>query len=94
MALPFKTNQGYHMGGKIGVCSDESLLRTIASAAKVINRDGPSVRIMLPPLPRYLFKGCCNTGGHSTNVKEEGYTLNLLQSTIRLPPLIKMRYST
>jgi hypothetical protein len=89
MALPFKTNQGYHMGGKIGVCSDESLLHTVHTASEIITRDGPSVRIMLPPLPRHLFKGCCNTRGHSTNIKEEGYTLNLLQSTIRLRPVLK-----
>jgi hypothetical protein len=49
----------------------------------------PGIKILIPPLPRHLFKGCCTDKEHSTNVKDEGYSLTLLRETIRFRHLLK-----
>jgi hypothetical protein len=89
MALPYRSQKGYHMPGKIGVCEKESFTKTVVSVKDIINVNGPGVRIIIPPLPRYLFKGCCGQSDHSTNLNEEGYSLNLLAATMQLRPLLK-----
>ncbi len=37
--------------------------------------------VIVPPLPRYLFMGCCKQNGHSTNVSEPGHSSTLLSDT-------------
>jgi hypothetical protein len=89
MALPYKSQKGYHLPGKIGVSDNDSFLRTATMANELISLDGPSVRIIIPPLPRHLFKGCCGQPDHSTNLNDEGYALQLLQDTLQFRTLIK-----
>jgi hypothetical protein len=46
-------------------------------------------KIILPPLPRYLFRGCCPEYGHASNVSEEGYQLEMLDGLARLRSILK-----
>jgi hypothetical protein len=89
MALPFKSNKQYHMEGKIGVCDPETIIRLISSMQDLILSVDAGTKIFVPPLPRYLYKGCCSQKTHSTNTEEEGYALNLLNDTMRLRSVIK-----
>jgi hypothetical protein len=89
MALPYKSQKGYHLPGKIGVSDNDSFLRTATTARDLLTLDGPDVRILIPPLPRYLFKGCCGQSDHSTNLGDEGYALQLLHDTLHFRPLLK-----
>jgi hypothetical protein len=92
MALPYKSQKGYHLPGKIGVSDNDSFLRTATTASELLTLDGPSVRILIPPLPRYLFKGCCGQTDHSTNLSEEGYALQLLQETMTLGHCLRLPF--
>jgi hypothetical protein len=89
MAMPFKMGRGHHMGGKIGTCDEDSFLRLVSNLDELIKYEGPGIKIFIPPLPRYLFKGCCEDRNHSTNVKDEGYGLKLLQETARFRGTLK-----
>jgi hypothetical protein len=40
--------------------------------------------VVVPPLPRYLFSGCCKQAGHSANVNMDGHSKRLLMDTISL----------
>ncbi len=43
----------------------------------------------MPPLPRYVFFGCCLDKFHSTNVGEEGYFAQILEATLHFRKLVK-----
>jgi hypothetical protein len=46
-------------------------------------------KIILPPLPRYLFRGCCPEYGHASNVSEDGYQDGMLEGLTRLRAILK-----
>jgi hypothetical protein len=89
MAMPFRTSKGYYMGGDIGTCDEESFLRTLSVLDIILSDDRAGIKIFVPPLPRYLFRGCCDNSSHSTNVKNENYALTLLQETMRFRGILK-----
>jgi hypothetical protein len=43
----------------------------------------------MPPSPRYVFSGCCVDPSHSTNVKDEGYSAQTLDSVLHFRKLLK-----
>jgi hypothetical protein len=88
-ALPFKHGNCYHMEGKIGVCDDESFLRLLGNAKPIINAGNPELKIFIPPLPRYVFTGCCNAKKHSTNIAEPEYKETILGSTMHFRSALK-----
>jgi hypothetical protein len=45
--------------------------------------------IIVPPLPRYLFSGCCPQKDHSTNVGAPGHSSKLLSDIIGLRSALK-----
>jgi hypothetical protein len=45
--------------------------------------------VIMPPLPRYVFFGCCMDRFHSTNVREEGYSPQILEATLHFRKLVK-----
>jgi hypothetical protein len=89
MALPFKSGHGYHMEGEVGVCDDISFNKLLSAVQPVLEACGSGTKIIVPPLPRYLYTGCCNSKSHCTNLRNEDYELNMLQSTMHFRPLIK-----
>jgi hypothetical protein len=89
MALPFKGSHGYHMEGRIGVCEDDSLVRLLHNMDSLINIGNPEIKIFVPPLPRYLFTGCCALKNHSVNVKDPDHSEKLLASTLKFRNVIK-----
>jgi hypothetical protein len=46
-------------------------------------------KIILPPLPHYLFRGCCPDYGHAGNVSEEGYLKEMLEGLTHLRSVLK-----
>jgi hypothetical protein len=77
------------MEGKIGVCDDESFLRLLGNAKPIINAGNPELKIFIPPLPRYVFTGCCNAKKHSTNIAEPEYKETILGSTMHFRSALK-----
>ncbi len=48
-----------------------------------------SVCIVIPPLPRYLFAGCCKQNDHSTNVGDPDHAKTILADVIGLRNTLK-----
>jgi hypothetical protein len=89
MALPFKSGHGYHLEGEVGVSDDTCFTQLFSSVKPVIEACGSAIKIIVPPLPRYLYTGCCSSKNHCTNLRNEDYELRLLQSVMHFRPLIK-----
>ncbi len=50
----------------------------------ILTKGKVMARVEVPPLPRYLFAGCCTQVDHSTNVSEPGFAKSLLTEVIGL----------
>jgi hypothetical protein len=89
LSLPFKDGIGYHMGGEITVCDDDNFLKLLTALEPVLMAAQNNLKVIVPPLPRYLFNRCCRKPQHSTNVGGEGHSLTLLNATSHLRYLLK-----
>jgi hypothetical protein len=78
LSLHFKDSSGYHMGGPITVVEDPVFRRLIAMLSEVLRSAQNSIKIVVPPLPRYIFHKCCGKPGHAENVHQDGHSLELL----------------
>jgi hypothetical protein len=45
--------------------------------------------VIMPPLPRYVFVGCCRDTSHSTNVGVDGYSSKILESCLHFRKVLK-----
>jgi hypothetical protein len=61
----------------------------LENTAGVFSAVKNSKLVVIPPLPRYLFSGCCKQSGHSLNVNNVGYAKQLLTDTIGLQNCLK-----
>ena len=87
LAPPMKLDGVYHMAGKVATCSKETI-GTIVSNAKSVLQHLPGQKIVLPPLPRYLYQGCCTRTGHCKGVGTEDTVTELIESTLCLKKVI------
>jgi hypothetical protein len=84
LSMPFKHVGRYHLAGKIAVCPLPVYKRILENTAPVLTMHQSSKVVIVPPLPRYLFSGCCKQSGYSTNVSEPSHSNTLLSDTIGL----------
>jgi hypothetical protein len=82
LSMPFKQAGRYHLAGKIAACPLPVYKRILENTVPVLTVHQPAKVIIVTPLPRYLFSGCCKQTGHSTNVGEPGHSNTLLSDTI------------
>jgi hypothetical protein len=77
------------MEGEVGVSDDPTFARLITAVRPVLEACGSAIKIVVPPLPRYLYTGCCNNKSHCTNLNNADYELRMLQDTMHFRPLLK-----
>jgi hypothetical protein len=88
-SLPFKEGKKYHMPGPVDACNEDTFQKIIKSLAPVLLSAQPIKKILIPPLPRYLFVPCCNTASHCTNILRDGYMEKALSGLTKLRGIIK-----
>jgi hypothetical protein len=94
LSLPFKDGTGYHMGGAITTVDENIFKKLIHLLGEVLMSAQSYIKIIIPPLPRYLFHRCCNRTGHSTNVGNDSHSMDLLSRTYKLEELLKTELTT
>jgi hypothetical protein len=93
LSMPFKSSGRYHMAGKIVPCPLPRFRRILDSTSALLTKYRAAKSVIILPLPRYLFSGCCKQPDHSTNIKEPGYSSNLLSETIGLSAIVSTNFS-
>ncbi len=63
-SMPFKHAGRHHLAGKIVVCPLPVYKRILDNTAALLTLHQTSKIVIVPPLPRYLFTGCCKQNGH------------------------------
>jgi hypothetical protein len=84
LALPYKEGGSYHLPGDITVCSDSNFKRILGQLQPILLSCQNVVKIILPPMPRYLTGGCCGNPSHSTNITGDDFAFNLLNKITNL----------
>jgi len=88
LALPVKSGGKFHMYGKVCIGSKESLVNVLEKIVPVL-RSVNGLKIVLPPLPRYLYSPCCQIPGHCEGLQEPGYVPELLCKTRGIRKIIR-----
>jgi len=89
--MPIKIGGGYHLAGDVTVCSDTIFAKQIDTVLPLLNTAPESLRIIIPPQPRYLFHGCCTSEDHCTNIKNQDHAEKLMSGVIHLRDTLKRR---
>ena len=90
LVLPFRVGGGeFHFLGDISLDSDRSVSELIENLKPLFALAKKHFTVIMPPLPRYVFFGCCLDKFHSTNVGEEGYSAQILEATLHFRKLVK-----
>ncbi len=89
ISLPYKSKGRYHLAGNIVTCPLTSFKKVLENTTGVFSVKKDSKLIVIPPLPRFLFSGCCSQPGHSVNVHKDGHAQKLLTDIIGLRNCLK-----
>jgi hypothetical protein len=83
-ALPYKSGGRFHLNGDVVACPVATFKNIVKSTLPIFNAAGATPCIVVPPLPRYVFAGCCNDTGHCANLKNPEYKEKMLTDFIQL----------
>jgi hypothetical protein len=89
LSMPFKSSGKYHMAGNIVACPLQVFRKILDNTAALLTKHRSAKSIIIPPLPHYLFSGCCRQPDPSTNVEVPGHSTKLLSETICLRNSLK-----
>jgi hypothetical protein len=75
--------------GDISLDTDRVVGELIESLKPLFALAKKHLTVIMPPLPRYVFSGCCLDRFRSTNVRGEGYSAQILKATLHFRKLVK-----
>ncbi len=78
----------YHLAGKVVVCPTATFKKTLENTATLLAWKN-STCVVVPPLPRYIFSGCCPQKDHCTNVGKPNHEKLLLAEIVGLRNTLK-----
>jgi hypothetical protein len=86
---PYKEGGTYHMAGEVVVCDTEIFKNLVEMSMPILECLPEHTKIVIPPLPRYLFDPCCQQEGHCTNVGMQSHAGKLLGDVMALRNRLK-----
>jgi hypothetical protein len=93
-SLPFKEGGRFHMAGPVTICNEDNFCKIVRSASPVLLAAQHARKIVIPPLPRYLFSKCCNNPTHCSNFLDAGYEEGALNGISKLRGILKKECSS
>jgi hypothetical protein len=88
-SLPYKTGGRYHLAGDVVACPLNTFKKILESTSRLLLLGRQCSQIIILPLPRYLFSGCCNPTTHCPNVGKPEHPGKLLTEVIGLRNSLK-----
>jgi hypothetical protein len=78
--IPHRQHDGvYHVDGDLVPCPVETLKYVFELLVPVFNAASNFKRLLLCPIPRYMWQGCCSDPDHAPNRAEEGFLEDMLE---------------
>ena len=78
MALPIWLGGKPHLLGKVGVCGEKPFKDLIAKLLPLLNTNTNQPKIVLPPILRYISRGCCQDATHAGNATEDNHAVTMI----------------
>jgi hypothetical protein len=88
-SLPFKANSKYHLAGNVVTCAPSTFKKLVEGIIPIIACKKDSVGLVVPPLPRYIFSGCCDQKDHCPNITDPDHPRKMLADIICLRNSLK-----
>jgi len=82
---------GWHMLGNIAWASDRELNDQLDSLKPVFSSIKDANKIVLPPIPRYMFGGCCDSKEHAGNTRSAEHPSTSISEHARMRNVIKQK---
>jgi len=89
--VPLKGVGGFHLPGKVSVCSEEIFTNLLDIAKPVIDATVGTIRLIVPPQPRHLFDPCCVDRSHCTNMGDPSHAGTVLAANLKLRAVLKRK---
>jgi hypothetical protein len=88
-SLPFRTNNKFHLAGNVVTCALPTFKKLVDGVLPIIAGKRDAVGLIVPPLPRYLFAGCCDQKEHCQNISDPNHPRKLHSDIISLRNSLK-----
>ncbi len=89
LSMPCKLNDKWHMMGDVVPVSDEGVGDIFRKTMPILEALKGFEKIIIPPIPRYVFGGCCSDPTHCTNVSDPEHHLTMLFAHSRIRNTMK-----
>jgi hypothetical protein len=89
LALPVKDGIKYHYPGELRMVSDDIYKKITDSLKPVLLSAQKNYKVIVPPLPRYIFCKCCGNPAHITNFGQDRYQEKILDGCTHLRNILK-----
>jgi len=77
LLLPVKLNGCYHILGEVTTATRELLVTILKKLRRLLDQL-PGNKVVISPLPRYLYTACCTDPTHCTGIGEPGHARDLI----------------
>ncbi len=84
LSAPMRLQSGYHLPGEVVLCGNDVIVKLVENVMPLITKLAGMPIVIIPPLPRYMFGGCCNDIEHCTNIPHDGYQEVVLDGLTRI----------
>lgn len=78
--LSVKIGNWYHMPGKVMVTTGGPLDTMLGAVSEILKSAENAIKIVIPPLPRYVGIPCCFDPSHCTDFEAESTKVGLMES--------------
>jgi len=89
--VPLKGVGGFHLPGKVSVCGEEIFSNLFDIVKPVIDAATGTLRLIVPPQPRYLYDPCCTDRTHCTNMGDAAHAGTILAANLKLRAVLKRK---
>jgi hypothetical protein len=86
--LPVKIGTGYHLPGEVCLIENRALANVVSSYQGILD-SLKCVKIIVPPLPRYIGKSCCSDPAHCVGFSNDNVCKGLIEGLQKIRKEIK-----
>jgi hypothetical protein len=77
------------MPSPVATCEPETYSKIVKTLGPVLLSAQDATKVLVPPLPRYIFNPCCKNSAHCTNLDKDGAVEKLLNGVSNLKSILK-----
>jgi hypothetical protein len=89
LVLPLRVEGKYHLLGDAVIETDDGFRNLLRVVEPILTRIKAYPTVVTPPMPRYIFSGCCRDATHAPNTQNDDYSKDMLTGFAHARSVIK-----